>query len=142
MKLTKVLEVANFRFLVNFRFFTLNNSGSLKFDFMAKCIEISTYLHKKSHKPADNYSDNNNNNNNSSISKEVFVKHCINKLKISSKLKVGVLHPVQQPGTYWDRSSALSLVGIKPTNRRLPVIGCQSCQPLGHCGPVHIPPGH
>ena len=32
-----------------------------------------------------------------------------------SKVKVGVLRPVQQPGSYWDRSSALPLVGLEPT---------------------------
>ena len=31
------------------------------------------------------------------------------------KVKVRVLRPVQQPGSYWDRSSALSLVGLEPT---------------------------
>ena len=31
------------------------------------------------------------------------------------KVKVGVLHPVQQPGSYWDRSSELPLVGLEPT---------------------------
>ena len=31
------------------------------------------------------------------------------------KIKVGVLCPVQQPGSYWDRSSALPLVELKPT---------------------------
>ena len=31
------------------------------------------------------------------------------------KAKVGVLCPVQQPGSYWDSSSALPLVGLKPT---------------------------
>ena len=30
-------------------------------------------------------------------------------------VKVGVSHPVQQPGSYWDRSSALLLVGVEPT---------------------------
>ena len=29
---------------------------------------------------------------------------------IRSKVKVGVLRPVQQPGSYWDRSSELPLV--------------------------------
>ena len=29
--------------------------------------------------------------------------------------KVGVLRPVQQPGSYWDRSSELPLVGLEPT---------------------------
>ena len=28
--------------------------------------------------------------------------------------KVGVLRPVQQPGSYWDRSSELPLVGLEP----------------------------
>ena len=28
---------------------------------------------------------------------------------------VGVLRPVQQPGSYWDRSSELPLVGLEPT---------------------------
>ena len=27
----------------------------------------------------------------------------------------GVLRPVQQPGSYWDRSSELPLVGLEPT---------------------------
>ena len=30
-------------------------------------------------------------------------------------IKVGVLRPVQQPGSYWDRSSELPLVGLEPT---------------------------
>ena len=30
------------------------------------------------------------------------------------KVKVGVLRPVQQPGSYWDRSSELPLVGLEP----------------------------
>ena len=34
---------------------------------------------------------------------------------IKSKVKVGVLRPVKQPGSYWDRSSALPLVGLEPT---------------------------
>ena len=29
--------------------------------------------------------------------------------------KVGLLRPVQQPGSYWDRSSELPLVGLEPT---------------------------
>ena len=33
----------------------------------------------------------------------------------SAKVKVGVLRPVQQPGSYWDRSSELTLVGLEPT---------------------------
>ena len=35
--------------------------------------------------------------------------------KQRSKVKVGVLSPVQQPGSYWDRSSELPLVGLEPT---------------------------
>ena len=31
------------------------------------------------------------------------------------QIKVGVLRPVQQPGSYWDRSSELPLVGLEPT---------------------------
>ena len=31
------------------------------------------------------------------------------------KVKVGVLRPVQQPRSYWDRSSELPLVGLEPT---------------------------
>ena len=31
------------------------------------------------------------------------------------KVKVGVLRPVQQPGSYWDRFSELPLVGLEPT---------------------------
>ena len=34
---------------------------------------------------------------------------------IRTKVKVGVLRPVQQPGSYWDRSSELPLVGLEPT---------------------------
>ena len=34
---------------------------------------------------------------------------------IKTKVKVGVLRPVQQPGSYWDRSSELPLVGLEPT---------------------------
>ena len=30
-------------------------------------------------------------------------------------IKVGGLRPVQQPRSYWDGSSALSLVGLEPT---------------------------
>ena len=33
----------------------------------------------------------------------------------SKLVKVGVLRPVQQPGSYWDRSSELPLVGLEPT---------------------------
>ena len=38
-----------------------------------------------------------------------------NKSSLRSKFKVGVLRPVQQPGSYWDRSSELPLVGLEPT---------------------------
>ena len=31
------------------------------------------------------------------------------------QIKFGVLRPVQQPGSYWDRSSELPLVGLEPT---------------------------
>ena len=34
----------------------------------------------------------------------------------STKVKVSVLHPVQQPGSYWDRFSSLSVVGVGPTH--------------------------
>ena len=34
------------------------------------------------------------------------------------KVKVGVLRPFQQPGSYWDKSSALPLVGLEPTEVR------------------------
>ena len=39
-------------------------------------------------------------------------------VKFSARLinfKVGVLRPVQQPGSYWDRSSEVPLVGLEPT---------------------------
>ena len=37
---------------------------------------------------------------------------------VVSKVKGRVLHPIQQPGSsYLDRSSALSLVGVKSTDR-------------------------
>ena len=32
-----------------------------------------------------------------------------------TKVKVGVLRPVQQPGSYWDRSTELPLVGLEAT---------------------------
>ena len=35
--------------------------------------------------------------------------------KVKVKVKVGVLRPVQQPGSYWNRSSELPLVGLEPT---------------------------
>ena len=31
-----------------------------------------------------------------------------------TKVKVGVLHPVQQPWSYWERSSVLPLLGSHP----------------------------
>ena len=37
------------------------------------------------------------------------------KMSQSQRVKVGVLRPVQQPGSYWDRSSELPLVGLEPT---------------------------
>ena len=37
------------------------------------------------------------------------------KVNLLHKVKVGVLRPVQQPGSYWDRSSELPLVGLEPT---------------------------
>ena len=39
---------------------------------------------------------------------------CLNVNNVS-KVKVEVLRPVQQPGSYWDRSSELPLVGLEPT---------------------------
>ena len=39
----------------------------------------------------------------------------IEHLQPIAKVKVGVLRPVQQPGSYWDRSSELPLVGLEPT---------------------------
>ena len=40
---------------------------------------------------------------------------CKKVFTIVTKVKVGVLRPVQQPGSYWDRSSELPLVGLEPT---------------------------
>ena len=37
--------------------------------------------------------------------------------QIVSKSKLGFLSSVQQPGSYWDRSSALSFVGVESTQR-------------------------
>ena len=34
---------------------------------------------------------------------------------LGPKVKVGVLRPVQQPGSYWDRPSELPLVRLEPT---------------------------
>ena len=31
---------------------------------------------------------------------------------------IGILHPIKQPGSYWDRSLAVSLVGDKNTEQR------------------------
>ena len=39
----------------------------------------------------------------------------ISPMFLKVKVKVGVLRPVQQPGSYWDRSSELPLVGLEPT---------------------------
>ena len=36
-------------------------------------------------------------------------------ITMHTEVKVGVLRPVQQPGSYWDRSSELPLVGLEPT---------------------------
>ena len=44
------------------------------------------------------------------ISPDIFIV-----LFVIVKVKVGVLCPVQQPGSYWDRSSELPLVGLEPT---------------------------
>ena len=38
--------------------------------------------------------------------------------KKRSKLNVGALCPVHQADSYWDKSSALSLLGVEPTQRR------------------------
>ena len=40
---------------------------------------------------------------------------CTTGFPLWTKVKVGVLRPVQQPGSYWDRSSELPLVGLEPT---------------------------
>ena len=32
-----------------------------------------------------------------------------------TKVKVWVLYPIQQPGTYWNRPSSLPLAGVRPT---------------------------
>ena len=37
------------------------------------------------------------------------------KQNLEVEVGVGVLRPVQQPGSYWDRSSELPLVGLEPT---------------------------
>ena len=34
---------------------------------------------------------------------------------VLQRSKLGFLRPVQQPGSYWDRSSELPLVGLEPT---------------------------
>ena len=43
------------------------------------------------------------------------IVHISNIPPLKVKVEVGVLCPVQQPGSYWDRSLALPLVGLKPT---------------------------
>ena len=45
----------------------------------------------------------------------VFKKLKAHFSRLGPKVKVGVLRPVQQPGSYWDRSSELPLVGLEPT---------------------------
>ena len=53
-----------------------------------------------------------------SSSKFSHITHQLKKLHwlpVRSKVKVGVLRPVQQPGSYWDRSSELPLVRLEPT---------------------------
>ena len=40
-----------------------------------------------------------------------------NNLNFNRQHRVGVLRPVPQPGPYWDRSSALSFVGLDPSHR-------------------------
>ena len=37
----------------------------------------------------------------------------------SSKVKIRILHPIQQPGSYWDKPSALPLVGNRPTEVKM-----------------------
>ena len=44
---------------------------------------------------------------------EIALSCSVSEIKV--KVKVGVLRPVQQPGSYWDRSSELPLVGLEPT---------------------------
>ena len=43
----------------------------------------------------------------------IHVKIALHPFKV--KDKVGVLHPIQQSGSYWDRPSPLSLVGVEAT---------------------------
>ena len=48
----------------------------------------------------------------------------------------GGLRPIQQSGSYWDRSSALSLVGVELTHRGDGLwLAPKPAYPLGHCGP-------
>ena len=47
----------------------------------------------------------------SSCPKFIYVIH-----QYLDKVKVGALLPVQQPGSYWERSSALPLVGVYHQN--------------------------
>ena len=44
-----------------------------------------------------------------------YLFHVWGGVGVGPKVKVGVLRPVQQPGSYWDRSSELPLVGLEPT---------------------------
>ena len=46
---------------------------------------------------------------------KVAEQHILGKHSNCNTVKVGVLRPVQQPGSYWDRSSELPLVGLEPT---------------------------
>ena len=47
--------------------------------------------------------------------------HAIEQIVSKFWFTVGVLCPVQKPGSYWDRSLALLLVGLKPTLKYEPV---------------------
>ena len=38
-------------------------------------------------------------------------------IRTDDEFKVGVLCPVEQPGSYWDRSTALPFVLVEPTQR-------------------------
>ena len=53
----------------------------------------------------------------------------------SSQIIAGFLNPIQQPGSYWDRSSVLPLMGVNLTQREQSMIICQTCLPVGNWGP-------
>ena len=56
-------------------------------------------------------------------------------LLYTSKMKLVFNVPFKSQGYIRSGPQHLVLVRVEPTQRRQPVIRCQTCLPLGHCGP-------